>query len=174
VNRVSRSKFKPCIVSCLSLTLLATLSVANAQTQYNGSTAGPYGGKYYSAVPAYLNWVDARNQAQSLYIVRSGTRHYGHLATMNTFGENQYVFYNLGQPVGYWLGGYQNLNQQYPWVGWNWVTGWPTDFTNWASGEPNDGSGNEDNTQNYLCFTNSGFWDDASGRHSGFVVEFEP
>ncbi len=50
-----------------------------------------------------------------------------------------YTFYLLdGELQGMWYGGFQPPGVTPPNSGWEWVTGEPWDYTNWAPGEPND------------------------------------
>ena len=62
------------------------------------------------------------------------------LATITSADEQGFINDLLKFYCGeYWIGGIQDPGQNNPSSGWNWMTGeeWG-DFTNWASGEPND------------------------------------
>lgn len=77
----------------------------------------------------------------------------GHLATIGSIGENQFI-YDLGisDNGGAWIGGFQPPDTGEPAGGWEWLTGEPWVFTNWAPGEPNEdtrGAPSEDALQFY-------------------------
>jgi hypothetical protein len=78
----------------------------------------------------------------------------GYLVTITSEAENRFISTTLG--VGslggctcVWLGGFQNLDSpsySEPSGGWEWVTGEPWSYTNWAAGEPNNsGAGSTEN-----------------------------
>jgi len=144
----------------------ATISV-DSRSYYSGN------GHYYNAVsvPDGITWTDAKKAAESsTYLGMSG-----HLATITSQGENDFVYNNLGiTPSDYWLGAFQPDGSQEPDGGWKWVTGELWDYTNWESGEPND-AGSEDALQ-FDGFTSTDKWNDYSHEAtvSGYVVEYEP
>ena len=65
-----------------------------------------------------------------------------------------------------------------PAAGWAWVTGEPFGFTNWASGEPNDGTAATEDIMLFWFPNGSGKWNDGtrfplgSPFLDGYVVEF--
>lgn len=133
-------------------------------------------GHYYEAfvVPSGILWTDANALA-----IASG----GHLATIHSPGENQFIFSLVDAPE-YWngnggpyLGGFQFDKANEPSGNWRWVTDEPFDFTNWLVGEPND----EANTEDYLGFAtpvNNPFrdstWNDVTNNTFtvSYVVEY--
>lgn len=146
-------------------------------------TASSGNGHYYELVytPTHMSWSDADAAAKAS--VYQGLL--GHLATVTSPEENAFLVDNLlpYEYAGYWLGGFQQLFQSAPGVGWGWVTGEAWSYTAWnvPTGEPNDwpGSGVEDNQENYLCFTHEahGTWNDAANEERyasfGYFVEYE-
>jgi hypothetical protein len=58
----------------------------------------------------------------------------GHLATITSAGENNFVFGLLpsSSPYAFFIGGSRNSSGV-----WSWVTGEPWSYTNWDVGEPN-------------------------------------
>ena len=96
---------------------------------------------YYISEDAMV-WADASVMAQS---------YGGHLATIASQEENSF----LGDYHG-WIGlTDENVEGQ-----WEWVTGEPVEYTNWADGEPNDING-EDFVERY----NSSEWNDQTSTH---------
>lgn len=159
-------------IVCISMSNFAT-------AQANGKWSGPffrYNGKVYAKYAVKCDWWRAHDLASSLYFQDGSKRLYGHLATVDNYAENVAVFNGLGAPRGYWLGGYQKQPATTPSSRWTWVTGRPWNYTAWARNEPNDGSGREDGTQDYLRYATTGnaVWDDASGNQEGLVIEFTP
>jgi len=96
-------------------------------------------GHYYEALafPSGITWDDANALASSSsYLGMSG-----HLATITSMDENDFIINSLGGASvlnGYFLGGFQPAGSSEPDGNWQWVTGEAWLFTNWASGEPNN------------------------------------
>jgi hypothetical protein len=141
----------------------------------------PATGHYYLAVfvPEGLAW----NQAQTAAEASSYEGTTGHLATITSADESEFVVESFPQAVAsapnhnpYWLGGFQPVGATEPAEGWQWVTEEPFDYQNWAPGEPNNASAPEQ----CLHFTHDGAslgqWndqpcDDVTTR--GYVVEYD-
>ena len=140
-------------------------------------TAGPgANGHFYEAISApNMTWTQAQAAA-----VAAG----GYLATITSADENNFVFNTFGiADRPYWLGGYQPNGQAEPAGGWQWVTGETWSYTNWAGGEPNNGScGSTPNCEGSLAFaffTADGRWNDAPTGYTGYgnggyVIESVP
>ena len=87
-----------------------------------------------------------------------------HLATFTT--ETEWTA-NIAPPSVQrwcWIGLYQNSRKAtFPYDGWSWVTREDVTWTDWNSGEPNDGNGLEDGDQD-VAYVNFGptwsWWDD--------------
>ncbi len=110
-----------------------------------------------------ISWEDARKKCEDLG---------GHLVTITSQAESDFVNALVGRNEGPWLGAYADENRQ-----WHWITGEPFEFTNWYKTEPDDKNG----TQMYLAYYNSDHqWGDfvLSGKSSrwnidGFICEWE-
>ena len=138
-------------------------------------------GHYYEAVlvPGGITWDNANNEANN-----TG----GHLATISSEDENQFVYdlFNgdsrywyldgAGNSEGPWLGAYQPSGSDEPAGGWTWVTGEPFIYTNWASREPDNNQGRESR----LNFFNWGsspspMWNDIPDSFAafGYIIEWD-
>ncbi len=91
---------------------------------------------WYAVMSEPLYWNDAVTTAASLSSIDGNS---GHLATITSHAENQFIFenmiYNSMAPLygdQAWLGGYDAGGGQ-----WAWITGEALDYTNWAPDEPN-------------------------------------
>jgi hypothetical protein len=163
--------------ACLLL-VAALSSAAPAAPIHN-----PDYGHDYEAVAhsSGINWHDANAAANA----RTFKGMHGHLATITSPGENDFIVQNLPGAVdgGFWLGGFQSHGLLDPAAGWQWVTGEPWSYTNWnviTGAEPNDyeGPGTSDQDENRLHFwyQSGGVWNDLRPFDSppGYVVEYEP
>ncbi|MFZ4750734.1 MAG: M12 family metallo-peptidase [Phycisphaerales bacterium] len=112
-----------------------TCVVGNYPVQWRVEDGGNGHWYGFTRVADVLCWNTARFSAQS-----AG----GHLATVTSGGENQFVValaasQNPGVAEGGpFLGG---TCQGVPWGQWTWVTGEPFSFTAWGPSEPNSGGG---------------------------------
>lgn len=111
----------------------------------------------------------------------------GHLATITTAAENQFVYGLLtnrdlwfpdgqGNGVGPWLGGWQPSGSPEPAGNWQWRTGEPWGYANWGHGQPDNAPPGQDR----LCYfgwqqLRDATWDDRESlaRLRGYVVEWE-
>lgn len=147
-------------------------------------------GHFYEAVPGavtvpstgFTSWAEARDQAASMYYL--GMQ--GHLATLTSQTEDEWVWSNLGINLErFLLGGYQDPNyaETSPTDNWQWVTGETWSWTYWDGTEPNNGNGGYE--EDALAFTNAyGKWNDLPYSKAsfndfnwyiyGYVVEYEP
>jgi hypothetical protein len=132
-------------------------------------------GHYYELIDTPVTWHEAEFLAEQRYHL--GIQ--GHLATITSPEENEFVFWNivggnqqtpLGDP---WLGGYQNSDQSPPDENWFWVTDEAWDYVNWDEGEPNDFD--EPYAEMFLNFQlwGDGTWNDHHSLNTkAFVVEY--
>jgi hypothetical protein len=163
---------------------LASTDVACVDTPIVQWSTGAGGNDhYYQGVCGDLRWPQARAAAEA-----KG----GYLATSTSAAENTFIFSLIDQaqywsPFSYgnfgpWLGGYQDPA---PCTGtgtepdgcWTWVSGEAFSYTNWDSGEPNNGQ-NED--EHHLHFfdgegSRSATWNDilgSPGQIFAYLVEW--
>ena len=94
----------------------------------------------------------------------------GHLATITSQRENNFLVNTFNTDRRLWLGGTDSPQEDQ----WQWITGESWRFTNWNPDEPNDSSPGED----YLQFDFGGSWNDdglpKTDAHFGFLCEWEP
>lgn len=145
--------------------------IAPAQAQ----VFNPGNGHWYQRIDATVTWTQARDAA-SLLTFEGLT---GHLATVTSVEENDFIVANLGGFTalsGHWLGGFQDTtapDYAEPAGGWRWITGETWSFTSWfGPGEPNNGFGQP---ENFLVYEHAaGRWNDLPDTlRLGYVVEFE-
>jgi hypothetical protein len=116
------------------------------------------GNNHYYFLLTNADWTDSEVLAES-----AG----GHLATIRNQAEQDWVFNTFGSYGGQqrllWIG----LNDTNQLFDFNWVAGGPVTYTNWATGEPNNSSGNERYVAVYYPnFNQPGAWNDWSDRTS--------
>jgi hypothetical protein len=97
-------------------------------------------GHYYEAVQANITWDQSKAAAAAMsYLGLSG-----HLATLTSAEEDEFVATLNPSPGYYTLGGSQSRSATSFDTGWSWVTGEPWVFTRWNGApdgpEPNDGN----------------------------------
>jgi len=108
----------------------------------------PSNGHYYQRVEIKKTWEDSKIYCQNLG---------GHLATITSEEENEFVFNELvkNSKTSCWLGG-NDIQQEGTW---EWITGENWVYSNWQAGEPNNGLGR--GQHNLHMYNRSGTWDDA-------------
>lgn len=117
-----------------------TIELNQAEVRGNGHAY------YLNETP--MDWTEARSAAEDLLFAGIP----GHLATVESFGENNYLASFGGF---HWIGFYRNpANPNAPF---EWVTGEPVNLTNWLPGRPDSGP-----LANYtvLVGAGTGQWDD--------------
>ena len=83
-----------------------------------------FGGHVYQLYNGGLTWSEAKEACE---------QRVGHLATITSADEQEFVQDHLDATCNnYWIGGYRDEDS------WKWVTEEGFEFTNWASGEPNN------------------------------------
>jgi VCBS repeat protein/HYDIN/CFA65/VesB family protein/lectin-like protein len=134
----------------------------------------PANGHWYQEIQGPpLTWAQARDAAAALSYAGLP----GHLATLNSFNENQFIANNVPDAQSgttHWIGGFQDRfapDYSEPTGGWRWVTGELWSFTSWNSGEPNNAGG-----EDFLQWFSAGIWNDLPGGATiaGYLVEYEP
>lgn len=99
-------------------------------------------GHYYELSRNGVPWPEA----ESLAAASSYLGLPGHLATVTSQEENDFIVTNFFDPsevnIGrvFSIGGYQPPNSPEPDENWRWVTGETWDYTNWHPWEPNGGT----------------------------------
>ena len=119
---------------------------------------GSFNGSQYIVFTNKSYWSAASTYCQSLG---------GHLATISSKAENDYVLSLLEPGAGpYWIGA-NDIAQEGEFV---WANGEAFEYTNWRNGEPN----NLDGRQDCGCITSDGTWDDENVNvPHPFVLEIE-
>ena len=154
--------------------LFASQLVLASPIQWTPSVGG--NGHYYELVTqGGLSWDSARIAAENRG---------GYLATPTSAAENSFIVDVVGAGLPgtglsylYWLGGSQPPNEARPDAGWQWITGEPWAYTNWATafGEPNDFFGPA--SEQYLIYDEGkGKWNDVPrdwGFVDGYIVELD-
>jgi|GEM_PF-4091625 len=130
----------------------------------------PQNGHYYMYVntsPNGILWDNARKAAEAARF--NGLK--GHLATITSNEENDFITSILDKTITYWIGAFQRPNSKEPNTGWRWITREKWNYTNWFAEEPNNTLNNEDR----LELRPAGEWNDSNKNTLmlGYVVEFE-
>lgn len=146
-----------------------------------GPIENPENGHFYEAVAVEggLSWDEARTAAEAR--VFNGVN--GHLVTVTSRSEHDFLVANLGAALAvvadhnpYWLGGFQEEGAEEPSGGWQWVTGEPFVYENWADGEPNDAPPGERCLNPHHLAEASPSWNDVpcdEGNVGGYIVEYD-
>jgi hypothetical protein len=122
------------------------------------------------AVAGGITWPDAKAAAEA----RSHNGFSGHLVTITSQAETDFLVLNALALSAYWIGGSQPLGHVGAANNWSWVTGEPFSYTNWEAGEPNDFYGPA--SEQYLEFwVTPGKWNDENNTflQPGYVVEYD-
>ena len=153
-------------------TLIVEIPLTKPQCIFN-----PENGHYYELVTDEVLWVDAKMAARG----RLCQGMYGHLATITSESENNFIVENVmgGVVTSAYIGGFQPEGSPEPDGGWRWVTDEPFGYTNWGSGEPNDNPGGQGENVIELKGLCSSFpydWNDRAGYTDFFpyIVEYSP
>lgn len=137
-----------------------------------------YNGHYYLAFDESLSWTEAKDYCENLG---------GHLATVTSQGEQNFIVGLFNESNGYYLGGSDAEIEG----NWTWITGEQWQFDNWFPGEPNNAqSGTEHYLEIYTAksygtgkyeyngteYNTFGCWNDHRGiamTNIGFICEWE-
>jgi len=125
-----------------------------------------YNNKVYALYDYKTSWNVANDIANKIG---------GHLATVGSVEEQNKIveLMSFGNKDLYWLGGTDSATEGV----WSWIDGTPWNYTNWASGEPNNAV-YLDQKENYLQVYKNGVWNDLpkiayETSSVGFIVEIE-
>jgi hypothetical protein len=158
----------------------AILGVLSASALSTEAVPVAFGGHYYEVVSSPgIDWLSAEAAAESLSFLGAQ----GHLATITSLEEDQFIDGIRGGLSELWVGGFQNpITTLGSGDNWEWVHGegaFPGNnlglvYANWQVGEPNDFYGPA--SEQYLAIAHGGVfgWNDegAIGNISGYVVEY--
>lgn len=113
--------------------------IRNTMPLYAGYSQWSGNGHWYKAVASVgaLSWTAAEQACEA-----QG----GHLATITSQAENDFVFSLIDDPkywvaAGPYLGATAPEPRVTPSTGWTWITGETWGYTSWCPGEPNNGNG---------------------------------
>jgi hypothetical protein len=167
------------LVAIMAL-LAVVLSGAATTAIGQDSVINPANGHYYALFQVdEISWTDALAQANETNLNNC----YAYLATVTSAEENQFLVASFGDVIGmsgygFWLGGYQDPGVEPADFGWQWVTGEPWTYWNWALNEPNDSSGpaSEQHLDIQGFDYEIGVWNDEEYLPNirGYIVECEP
>ncbi len=120
---------------------------------------GEYGGStYFCSTTSDYTWAQANALA---------AQHGGHLAIINSAGENNYISTNMIATES-WIG----LSDEVSEGTFVWINGDPLTYSNWYSGEPNN-THTDGSTADYVAITKSnGTWKDRAA-HGKYEVIIE-
>jgi len=111
---------------------------------FRGGVINPANGHHYYLVGGG-DWIQIESWAVNLFG--------GHLVTINDAAEQAWLESVFGTDTLYWIG-MNDVNNE---GNWEWVSGEPVTYTNWADGEPNNYGGVED----YAVMNwGVGYWND--------------
>jgi hypothetical protein len=120
-------------------------------------------GLFYALSTTPMTWEQA-NSVGDYYGVQ--------LATVHSAAMNDWLRSRFSSATYAWLGISDRLatQAQEPAGGWRWADGSPLDYTNWTSGEPNGGRG-----ENYgMIYLASGTWNDVGSGASYYAIYMIP
>jgi WD40 repeat protein/tRNA A-37 threonylcarbamoyl transferase component Bud32 len=122
------------------------------------SQAKLFNNHHYLLFMKPMNWKEAKKFAES-----TG----GHLATITTKDENDWVAKTFPNDLGrYWLGGTNEESEGK----WEWITGEEWSYSNWNTGEPNNQGGRQHALQVFI----DGRWDDENmAIEQYFLIEWD-
>ena len=106
-----------------------------------------YNGGRYLLTDSTMTWEDAQTYAESLG---------GNLVTINNANEEAWLQSTFGTTEGFWIG----INDRLVEGQFEWASGEAVTYTNWAPGEPNNWSGNQD--YGLINYGGANQWDDTS------------
>jgi hypothetical protein len=109
----------------------------------------------YERVQGSFTWEQAKLDAESRG---------GYLAVI-TSHEEQDLVTQISGDSSLWIGGNDTVEEGK----WEWVTGEPFDYTNWAGGEPNNCCDGEDHLMMYA----DGRWNDQFQSTMSYLIEYE-
>ncbi len=144
--------------------LVFTSGVASA-VPVQWTTASGGNGHWYEFFSVEIDWHAARSFAES----QSHGGISGHLVTITSSSEQDFLAAHNVISSGAWLGAFQDVTAEdfsEPGGGWRWVTGELWDFQAWAPGQPD----NEPHDENYAWSSSSLLWGDLPAQGFNFTT----
>ena len=140
---------------------VATMDFTIPNYSISPTATATFNGHTYEYYNQQMNW----NQAYK-FCEKKG----GHLVTVTSQEENDFIVNLAGDSSYLWIGGRTGDKNT-----WYWITGESFEYKNWSEGEPNDTDGKEDALEIYLPKTgHNGEWNDTDNSHcSAFICEYE-
>jgi hypothetical protein len=151
-----------CAIILVALTSRYTMASDGVPAQWTAAEGG--NGHWYQLRLRPLEWSVAHAAAES-----AG----GHLVTVNSRAESDFLVGIVGDPLEPWIGAYQDTTVPdftEPAGGWRWVTSEPWQFTLWGINQPDDAE-----SEDRVTFGGpyQGQWNDLSGEfHRPSIVEW--
>ena len=154
-------------IGILFSSLIFTSSVSATPIQWSGNN------HWYDLISFTGSWDGAKSDAETHSYLGMD----GHLVTITTSGENDFIVTNFSGNEDAFIGAYQYDQGDEPAGHWAWVTGEPWVYINWAPSEPNNTNWSEDCAKIYLQNYNPGKWNDISANlwtPPYYLIEYEP
>ena len=119
----------------------------------------------YAGIRKGLDWYAAKADAEAQ--MYNGKK--GHLVTITSVEESVFIKSNVATDTNTWYTGAARTTAGGPFV---WITGEPFSYTNWATGQPDNG-GNVENVIEYN-FSGNGRWNDLGHPEKRYyLIEFD-
>jgi hypothetical protein len=116
-----------------------------------------FAGHHYFLCVKLMAWKEAKEYAESVG---------GHLATITSKEENDWIIQTFSPLLNYWLGGTDEDEEGK----WKWITGEEWKYSLWYKDQPDNYKGNEHSLQIW----SNGFWNDnLSERPFYFLIEWD-
>ena len=144
----SDQDFSFTIDNVIGATLLAPrTALVNIEDNDSTTDGLTYNGNQYLLTSSSLTWTQAQAEAENLG---------GNLVSINDADEEAWLKKTFGKDEGFWIG----INDAESEGNFEWVSGDPVTYTNWAPGEPNNYQQNQDYGR--INFGATRQWDDAA------------
>ena len=148
------------LFASLVLTFTSVVSLTQRAEATAGWTQNPANGHSYKVLTSCGSWTACQEAA-----IAEG----GYLVTITSQAENAWLVTTFGGSTHYWIG-FTDKDSEGTW---QWVNGEEVTYTNWNSGEPNGGKG-ENYALLYMSGNKSGKWNDTSlNSYSKAIIEKE-
>lgn len=147
----------------LILSLLCMTPIFFAEEVLTTENKGIFAGHTYKLFDEKLLWEEAKE-----YCEKMG----GHLATITSEDENNYLAGLIPEDMGYIIGMHRDITGYK-----KWVTGEEVIYSNWADGQPDNRYGKQVNlilcNKPYWYTKSENCWDDSDDYVHGFICEWD-